>query len=189
MSKERFAEEFKQEAVRQVIERGYTVVDVGKRLGITGVRSQFLLILVKTAIWPRLSRNPRLDCFYTWSTVTHQNACIGILKQGVGEFRFNCTIMSNPNRSIRYILNNFSHIHSVSKTGFACCFYLYWDLYLWYMSILAITVIWPRLFCGSIEYGGGNQWKKIKQGFANAYFDLNNYFGEAVLAFNMDGGR
>jgi len=50
MSKERFAEEFKQEAVRQVIERGYTVVDVGKRLGITGVRSQFLLILVKTAI-------------------------------------------------------------------------------------------------------------------------------------------
>jgi hypothetical protein len=42
---------------------------------------------------------------------------------------------------------------------------------------------------GGIEYGGGNQWKKIKQGFANAYFDLNNYFGEAVLAFNMDGGR
>lgn len=39
---------------------------------------------------------------------------------------------------------------------------------------------------GGIEYGGGYQWKKVKQGFANAYFDLNNYFGEAVLAFNMD---
>ena len=35
MSKERFAEEFKQEAVRQVVERGYTVADVGKRLGVS----------------------------------------------------------------------------------------------------------------------------------------------------------
>jgi transposase len=35
MTKERFAEEFKQEAVRQVVERGYTVADVGKRLGVS----------------------------------------------------------------------------------------------------------------------------------------------------------
>ena len=35
MSKERFAEEFKQEAVRQVVERGYTVADVAKRLGVS----------------------------------------------------------------------------------------------------------------------------------------------------------
>ena len=40
---------------------------------------------------------------------------------------------------------------------------------------------------GGIEYGGGNEWKKIKQGFANAYFDLNNYFGKSILAFNRDG--
>jgi len=42
---------------------------------------------------------------------------------------------------------------------------------------------------GGIEYGGGNEWKKIKQGFANAYFDLNNYFGKSVLAFNRDRAR
>jgi hypothetical protein len=42
---------------------------------------------------------------------------------------------------------------------------------------------------GGIEYSSGNEWKTVKQGFTNAYFDLNNYFGEAVLAFNMDGGR
>lgn len=35
MSKERFAEVFKQEAVRQVIERGYTVAGVAKRLGVS----------------------------------------------------------------------------------------------------------------------------------------------------------
>lgn len=35
MTKERFAEEFKQEAVRQVVERGYTVADVAKRLGVS----------------------------------------------------------------------------------------------------------------------------------------------------------
>ena len=35
MTRERFAEEFKSEAVRQVIERGYTVADVAKRLGDT----------------------------------------------------------------------------------------------------------------------------------------------------------
>lgn len=35
MSKERFAEEFKQEAVRQVVERGYTVADVARRLGVS----------------------------------------------------------------------------------------------------------------------------------------------------------
>jgi transposase len=35
MTKERFSEEFKQEAVRQVVERGYTVADVGKRLGVS----------------------------------------------------------------------------------------------------------------------------------------------------------
>jgi len=32
MVSERFAEEFKSEAVRQVVERGYTVADVAKRL-------------------------------------------------------------------------------------------------------------------------------------------------------------
>lgn len=42
---------------------------------------------------------------------------------------------------------------------------------------------------GGIEYGDGTNWKKIKQGFANAYFDLNNYFGKSVLAFNRDGGE
>lgn len=40
---------------------------------------------------------------------------------------------------------------------------------------------------GGIEYGDRNDWNKLKQGFANAYFDLNNYFGKAVLAFNRDG--
>ena len=35
MSKGRFAEEFKQEAVRQVVERGYNVSDVAKRLGVS----------------------------------------------------------------------------------------------------------------------------------------------------------
>ncbi len=35
MSQGRFADEFKQEAVRQVVERGYTVADVAKRLGVS----------------------------------------------------------------------------------------------------------------------------------------------------------
>lgn len=35
MSRERFADEFKQEAVRQVTERGYSVADVSKRLGVS----------------------------------------------------------------------------------------------------------------------------------------------------------
>lgn len=35
MGKERFAEEFKLEAVRQVIERGFSVADVAKRLGVS----------------------------------------------------------------------------------------------------------------------------------------------------------
>ena len=35
MAKERFAEEFKSEAVRQGVERGYTVADVAKRLGVS----------------------------------------------------------------------------------------------------------------------------------------------------------
>lgn len=35
MTKGRFAEEFKREAVRQVVERGYTVSDVAKRLGVS----------------------------------------------------------------------------------------------------------------------------------------------------------
>jgi transposase len=35
MARERFAEEFKSEAVRQVIERGYTVTNVAKRLGVS----------------------------------------------------------------------------------------------------------------------------------------------------------
>jgi transposase len=33
MAKERFAKEFKSEAVRQVVEWGHTVADVAKRLG------------------------------------------------------------------------------------------------------------------------------------------------------------
>lgn len=33
MARERFAGEFKSETVRQVVERGYTVADVAKRLG------------------------------------------------------------------------------------------------------------------------------------------------------------
>ena len=35
MARERFAEELKSEAVRQVVERGYSVADVAKRLGIS----------------------------------------------------------------------------------------------------------------------------------------------------------
>lgn len=35
MTKGRFADEFKEEAVKPVIERGYTVGDVAKRLGIS----------------------------------------------------------------------------------------------------------------------------------------------------------
>lgn len=35
MARERFAEEFRQEAVRQVVERGYSVTDVSKRLGVS----------------------------------------------------------------------------------------------------------------------------------------------------------
>ena len=35
MTKSRFADEFKEEAVKQVIERGYAVGDVAKRLGIS----------------------------------------------------------------------------------------------------------------------------------------------------------
>lgn len=35
MARERFAEEFKAEAVRQLIERGYAVADVTKRLDIS----------------------------------------------------------------------------------------------------------------------------------------------------------
>ncbi len=35
MTKGRFAEEFKEEAVKQVIERCYTVADVAKRLGVS----------------------------------------------------------------------------------------------------------------------------------------------------------
>ena len=35
MANERFAAEFKSEAVRQVTERGYTVADVAKRLGVS----------------------------------------------------------------------------------------------------------------------------------------------------------
>ena len=35
MTKGRFADEFKEEAVKQVIERGYPVGDVAKRLGIS----------------------------------------------------------------------------------------------------------------------------------------------------------
>ena len=33
MTKARFTEEFKQEAIKQVLERGYTVPDLAKRLG------------------------------------------------------------------------------------------------------------------------------------------------------------
>lgn len=35
MTKARFTEEFKEEAVKQVIERGYSVSDVAKRLGVS----------------------------------------------------------------------------------------------------------------------------------------------------------
>ncbi len=35
MTKARFTEEFKDKAVKQVIERGYTVPDVAKRLGVS----------------------------------------------------------------------------------------------------------------------------------------------------------
>ena len=46
MARERFAEEFKSEAVRQVVERGYTVADVAKRLGVS---AQSLYKWVKAA--------------------------------------------------------------------------------------------------------------------------------------------
>lgn len=35
MTRVRFAEEFRDEAVRQVVERGYSVTDVAKRLGVS----------------------------------------------------------------------------------------------------------------------------------------------------------
>ena len=35
MTRVRFAEEFREEAVRQVVERGYSVTDVAKRLGVS----------------------------------------------------------------------------------------------------------------------------------------------------------
>ncbi len=35
MTKARFTEEFKEEAIKQVLERGYTVPDVAKRLGVS----------------------------------------------------------------------------------------------------------------------------------------------------------
>lgn len=35
MARGRFAEEFREEAVRQVVERGYSVTDVAKRLGVS----------------------------------------------------------------------------------------------------------------------------------------------------------
>ena len=35
MARERFAEEFKAEAVRQVVERGFSVADVANRLGVS----------------------------------------------------------------------------------------------------------------------------------------------------------
>jgi len=35
MAKGRFADEFKEEAVKQVVERGYKVADVAKRLGVS----------------------------------------------------------------------------------------------------------------------------------------------------------
>ena len=38
MAIERLAEEFRQEAVRQVVERGYSVTDVSKRLGVSAQR-------------------------------------------------------------------------------------------------------------------------------------------------------
>ncbi len=47
MARERFAEEFKSEAVRQVVERGYSVADVAKRLGVS---AQSLYKWVKASI-------------------------------------------------------------------------------------------------------------------------------------------
>ena len=35
MTKARFTEEFKEEAIRQILERGYTAPDVVKRLGVS----------------------------------------------------------------------------------------------------------------------------------------------------------
>ena len=52
MTKGRFAEEFKQEAVWQVVERGYTVSDVATRLGVS---VQSLYKWVKAYEPPRLS--------------------------------------------------------------------------------------------------------------------------------------
>lgn len=46
MARGRFAEEFRQEAVRQVMERGYSVADVSKRLGVS---AQSLYKWVKAA--------------------------------------------------------------------------------------------------------------------------------------------
>ena len=46
MARERFAEEFRSEAVRQVVERGFTVADVAKRLGVS---AQSLYKWVKAA--------------------------------------------------------------------------------------------------------------------------------------------
>ena len=40
MSSQRFAPEFKDEAVRQVVERGYPVAEVAQRLGFTAMRSR-----------------------------------------------------------------------------------------------------------------------------------------------------
>jgi len=41
---------------------------------------------------------------------------------------------------------------------------------------------------GGVEYGCAKNWDKIKKGFVNAYTDLNDYFGKAVLAYNRDIG-
>ena len=37
MSTQRFTSEFKAEAIRQVIERGYSVADIAERLGVSSV--------------------------------------------------------------------------------------------------------------------------------------------------------
>jgi len=44
MTKARFTEEFKQEAIKQVLERGYTVPDVAKRLGVSAQRWLFVVV-------------------------------------------------------------------------------------------------------------------------------------------------
>ena len=70
MTRARFTEEFKEEAVKQAIEREYTAADVAKRLGVsaqslykwktgkTGVGSQWHLLKPETAVIPALSRDP-----------------------------------------------------------------------------------------------------------------------------------